>query len=59
MKLTIAFRDSDARTITYFLRRRYHSKANLENLAKLAIRTEVAKEAEIELKEAESKLCQI
>lgn len=56
MKLILAFRDTDARIITYYLRRRYHSKASLDKLAKMIIRREVAEEAKIELKEAEEAL---
>ncbi len=51
MRITLKFRDTDARTITYFLRRRYSSKADLEKLVMVAIRREVASEAEKELDE--------
>ena len=51
MRITLAFRDSDARTVEYCLRRRYNSKASLEKLAMVAIRREVANEAQKELDE--------
>lgn len=55
MRITLKFRDTDARTITYFLRRRYNSKADLEKLVMVAIRREVASEAEKELDELKTK----
>ena len=51
MKIELKFRDSDARVVTYFLRHRYKSKAELAKLAMVAIRREDAKEAELELAE--------
>lgn len=54
MKVEIRFREDEARVIQGFLRARYKSKASLETLCKLAIRTEVAAQAKIELEEAEA-----
>lgn len=51
MQITLKFRDTDARTVEYYLRRRYNSKAKLDKLAMVAIRREVANEAEKELAE--------
>ena len=51
MKLTIAFRDEHARRITYYLRRRYKSRAGLEKLARVVILKAVAEEAQKELDE--------
>lgn len=56
MKIEIAFTESEARSILYYLRKRYASKAELKTLCKLAIRCEVAAQARMELKEAESEL---
>lgn len=53
MKIEIAFRDSEARILEYYLRKRYNSKAGLKKLAKQAIRDVVALQAVIELKEIE------
>jgi len=55
MRIILKFRDTDARTITYFLRCRYNSKADLQKLAMVAIRREVAREAEKELDELKTK----
>jgi len=49
MRIELAFREDDARAVTYYLQRRYKSKAQLAKLAMVAIRREVAKEAEAEL----------
>ena len=49
MKLIIKFRDSDARGIEYSLQRKYHSRAKLPALAKLAILTASAEQAKIDL----------
>jgi hypothetical protein len=51
MKIEITFRETDARSITYYLQKRYNSKASLDKLAKLAIRNEVVAQAKIELAE--------
>lgn len=51
MQITIKFKDNDARSTEYFLRRRYKSKASLEKLAKVAILREAADEAQKELEE--------
>lgn len=53
MQITLKFRDTDARTVEYYLRRRYGGtrKAKLEKLAMVAIRREVANEAQKELDE--------
>jgi hypothetical protein len=51
MQIVLKFRDPDARTVTYYLRKRYGSKADLKSLAMLAIRKEVANEAQKELEE--------
>jgi hypothetical protein len=48
MKIELKFRTDDARTIEYFLRKRYNSKAKLEKLVMVAIRHEVALEAKKE-----------
>ena len=37
MEITIKFRDDEARRLQYFLRIRYKSKAELPNLAKIAV----------------------
>ena len=55
MELTIKFTNPELRSVNYFLRRRYKSKAKLEKLAKVAILTVVANEANKELEEAEGK----
>lgn len=61
MTLTLKFRDSDARQIAYFLRRRFKSKARLdsivalERMVKVVIREAVAEEAKKELAESEYK----
>ena len=51
MQITIKFTNTSARRTEYYLRRRYKSKASLEKLAKVAILTEAANEAKIELAE--------
>ncbi len=51
MQITIKFTNEAAKRTEYFLRRRYKSKASLEKLAKVAILTEAANEAKIELAE--------
>lgn len=51
MKIIIKFTPEAARRTEYYLQKRYKSKAKLEELAKLAILTEAANEARIELKE--------
>jgi hypothetical protein len=51
MEIKIKFTNDSARRTEYYLRRRYKSKANLEKLAKVAILTEAANEAKIELSE--------
>ncbi len=53
MQITLKFRDNDARTVTYYLKRRYNARstAKLERLAMVAIRREVASEAQKELDE--------
>lgn len=53
MQITIKFTNGSARRTEYFLQRRYKSKASLKKLAKVAILTEAASEAGIELKVAE------
>ncbi len=53
MEITLKFTASDYRTIEYYLRQRYKSKAKLPLLAKLAIRTEVALEAKKKLAEVD------
>lgn len=50
MIITLAFTNDHARRIEYALRRKYHSKANLTKLAKLAILTEAATQAKEDLK---------
>ena len=49
MELVIKFTNGAARQTEYYLRKRYKSKAKLVKLAKLAILTEAANEAEKEL----------
>ena len=49
MQITIKFKDDDARSTEYFLRKRYKSKASLEKLAKVAILREAAQEAQKEV----------
>ena len=50
MEITLKFRDSDARVVTYYLKRRYAAKSDdLKKLAMVAIRAEVAKSAQDEL----------
>lgn len=51
MKIELKFRSDDARSVEYYLKRRYNSKAALEKLAMVAIRREVASEAQKELDE--------
>ena len=51
MKITLTFRDTDARAHEYYLRKRYHSKAGFAKLAKVAILREASLEAEKELDE--------
>jgi len=51
MEITIKFTDSHARRIKYTLGRKYHSKASLSKLAKLAILTEAASQAKKDLEE--------
>ena len=51
MQVILKFRSDDARTVNYFLRRRYNSKADLQKLAMVAVRREVANEAQKELDE--------
>ena len=55
MRIELKFRDDDARSIKYYLQRRYKSKASLEKLAMVAIRREVANEAQKELDELEDR----
>lgn len=55
MRIEIAFRDSEARILEYYLRKRYNSKAGLKKLVKQAVRDVVALQAIIELKEIEEK----
>ena len=51
MEIVIKFTNEAARRIEYYLRKRYESKAGLVKLAKLAILTEAAHEANKELRE--------
>ncbi len=51
MQIVIKFTDELARRTEYYLRRRYKSKAGLAKLARLAVLTEAANEAKIELNE--------
>ncbi len=51
MQVTLKFRDTTARSIEYYLRRRYKSRAKLPALLILAIHSEVANEAQKELNE--------
>ena len=51
MQITLKFRDTDARSVKYYLQKRHSSKVNMEKLCLLAIRREVAKEAKKELDE--------
>lgn len=55
MKVTIAFRDTEARAIRGFLAEKYGAKkgTSIEALCKLAIRREVAEQAKKELADAE------
>lgn len=55
MTLEIPVKESDARLWLYFLRKKYNSKAQLPRLVKMAILTEVAAQAEIDLSEADMK----
>ncbi len=56
MTLEIPVKESDARLWRYFLRKKYKSsKAQLPRLAKMAILTEVAAQAELDLSEADMK----
>lgn len=54
MRIVIAFTDSHARSILYYLRRRYGRKSQIEKLCRIAICREVGAEAEKELKELEA-----
>ncbi len=49
MEIVIKLTTASARRTEYYLRKRYKSKANLTRLAKLAILTEAANEAKLEL----------
>jgi len=50
MQITIKFKDDDARSILYYLRRRYDKpRASLNKLARIAILVAVAEQAEKEL----------
>jgi len=49
MKIEIKFTDSVARQTEYLLQKKYHSKARLQVLAKIAILTEAANQAKTEL----------
>ena len=51
MKLTISFTDAHARELENYLQRKYHSKAKLPKLARIAICTEAANQAKVELAE--------
>jgi hypothetical protein len=51
MQVVLKFRDDDARSIQYYLRRRYSSRKGLEKLILIAIRKEVGLEAQRELDE--------
>jgi hypothetical protein len=56
MRVEIAFRDTEARGLLYYLRLRYNSKrGKLGDLIKLAARTEAAAAAKLELEAAEKK----
>lgn len=48
MEIVIKFTTTSARRTEYYLQKRYKSKARLPKLAKLAILTEAANEAEKE-----------
>ena len=48
MEIVIKFTSGTARSTEYLLQKRYKSKAKLSKLAKLAILTEAAKQAELE-----------
>ena len=50
MQITIKFTNETARNTEWLLRRRYKSKASLEKLAKVAILTEAANEAQKDIK---------
>ena len=56
MEITLKFQNTVARSIEYNLRRKYHSKAKLPALAKLAILTESASQAKIDLLKAKIRL---
>jgi hypothetical protein len=51
MRIELKFINDGARTVEYFLQKRYNSKAKLEKLIMLAVRREVADEAKNELGE--------
>ncbi len=51
MEITLKFTNAHAHQIEYTLRQKYHSKAKLSKLAKLAILTEVATQAKKDLEE--------
>jgi len=51
MQIILKFTNESARRTDYYLQKRYKSKASFEKLAKLAVLTEAANEAEKELKE--------
>ncbi len=54
MTIEIPVRESEARLWRYFLRKKYNSsRAELPRLAKMAILTEVASQAQIDLDESE------
>lgn len=49
MQIMIKFTNDTARSIEYNLQRKYHSKAKLPALAKLAILTASAEQAKVDL----------
>ena len=55
MRIELIFKDSEARVAEHYLRARYNSRAGFVKLAKLAIREEVARQAEAELAALRSK----
>lgn len=49
MKITLSFTDEHARRLEGLLQRKYHSKASLAKLARIAICTESANQAKVDL----------
>ncbi len=54
MEVTLHFKETDARSITYCLQRLYATKKGLPKLCQIAVLREAAIQAELDLKELET-----